>query len=155
MTKAITLCIVSAALGGCVSFNGQMVNAKGEAKNCSTSGGGIGLGMIVGAGVALASNQICESGLKSEGFLLVKDIGKSGIDLKSDEQNQAVVMDAVPPAAPCLKAGDLLAKINDSDTPDLKDAKKALFGKIGSVINVAYKRNEETGECKFALQSEK
>lgn len=151
VTRRILLTLIATALTGCASFNGQMVDANGTPKNCSTTGGGLGLGAVIGATMALASNQACESDLASKGFVLKKDLGKSGIDLDQQIEDKAVVADAKPPAAACIKPGDVLVQIDDIIQPDKTAAKKALFGKAGKPLKIAFVRGETSGSCQLSL----
>lgn len=103
--------LLAVAITGCVSMNGNMVNAEGKTANCSTKGGGIGLGMIIGAAVAATDNQLCESSMRDKGFLHVKAVGKSGITLPIAESDAPVIIASVPPAAPCLVTNDRIIKV--------------------------------------------
>lgn len=135
---------------GCVSMDGRMVNAHGETHDCSTSGGGIGLGMVVGAALAAASNQSCESDAEEKGFILADDVGVSGLSFTSSEE-QVLITAAEPPAYPCVSVGDQVVGIDQKAISSLSDANTAVFKETGDQLRVSLIRSGMEQECEFEL----
>lgn len=149
--KLIVMATFAAAMTGCVSMNGKMVNALGEHHDCTSSGGGFGLGAVIGVAMAAASNASCESSAEEEGFLLVEDVGESGMIIAQSELEYPIVQTAIPPAYPCVQPGDRLTQIDSNTISNLDDAKKAMFKESGIPVLVALSRAEQSIECEFEL----
>ncbi|WP_318508098.1 hypothetical protein [Photobacterium leiognathi] len=149
--KMTTLAILSLALTGCVSMDGRMVNAEGENFDCSTSGGGLGLGMLVGVAAAAISNEVCEATAEEKGFLLLEDVGYAGITLDKDHTLPPLVYSVQEPAAPCVKIGDVLKTINNQLVSNNKEAKKAIFLQEGEDVELTLLRKSSVLSCAFTM----
>jgi S1-C subfamily serine protease len=148
--KTIVLAFVVCFLSACVSMNGKMQNAQGELADCSTSGGGIGLGMVVGAATAAISNSSCESKMREKGFLLTKDVGKHGVGFGSN--TEPVVSDVSEPASSCVSVGDKLTSVNGKPVASALDAKRGLFAKSGDKMSLAMQGTAGDKSCNFTLK---
>lgn len=151
MFRLLLVSALAFILIGCANFDGKMVDAQGNSRDCSTMGGGIGLGAIVGMGAAAISNHSCESTLKERGYVLEKNVGISGITLYQYNVHKVLVDSVSEPALDCVDVGDELVKINDLENPDLIAARKELFGEVGKVIDITYLRDENHGSCQIML----
>lgn len=99
MKKIILITSAALALTGCMSLKTDMVNAKGDFKKCEATGGGLGLGAVVGVALAAASRSSCVSDQKSAGFLEADSAGT--LDVKF------------------LPQGDAKLTVNESNTKDI------------------------------------
>lgn len=138
-------------LSGCISLDGKMVNAEGKRVDCSTSGGGLGLGMIVGAAFAALDNEMCESTAEEKGFLLVDDVGFSGITFDENKTDSVIVSLVSQPAAPCVRIGDRIEEVNHNYIDSVSEAKAAIFQKEGEDIELGLLRDSEKHSCNFTL----
>ena len=136
---------------GCVSMDGKMLNAQGKLYNCSTSGGGLGLGAVIGATAALINNELCEAKAEKNGYLLLEDIGSSGIEINSESSDKVTVKAASEPAAPCVNEGNIIKNINDKKTHTAMDSTTALFGKHGKIIDLLLESNSTSKNCTIQL----
>lgn len=136
---------------GCVSMDGRMVNANGETFDCSTSGGGFGLGMVVGAALAAASNQACESDAEDRGFILHDDVGKTGLTFNNLSGRQVLITASEPPAYPCVLIGDQVLEVDHKAIATLSDAKSAIFKESGDPIHLSISRSGIQQNCEFEL----
>ncbi len=139
-------------LTGCISLDGKMVNAAGEVADCSASGGGFGLGMVVGAAAAAASNQLCESSYEDKGYILHDSVGHTGIDLPKEDEAPPVVLAANEPAAPCIKTGDRLIEVDGSPVTNAISAKRAIFKESGEPVSILAENQEDEVTCSFELK---
>lgn len=151
MKELITLVLFS-LLTGCVSMDGKMLNAHGEEKDCSTSGGGLGLGMVVGAALAATNNQLCESKWEEQGYLVHDNIGNSGINLIKEDQSKPLVASVTTPASNCILAGDTLLSVDNEDVNTVYDAREAMFKESGEQLNILLARNSVQKNCLLSLE---
>ena len=146
MNKKLTKLTVILGLGvigtGCVSMDGRMVNAHGQVHDCSTSGGGFGLGMVVGAAIAAAGNQLCESDAEELGYILHDEVGVSGISFDATLSQEAIVLASEPPAYPCVMEGDRLVQVGQKSVSNLAEAKEAVFKESGDSLSLSLVRAE-------------
>lgn len=133
-------CVASVAaltLTGCITMDGNMVHPDGRSANCTTKGGGLGIGMVIGAAAAAVDNQLCESKFEKEGFVLAKDVGKTGL-VVVDEGGAAVVKAVVDPAksAGCVDAGDKIVSVEGVPTASAQAVRSATFKKAGASVSL-------------------
>lgn len=154
MNKTFKLGLIATAAlvsTGCVTMDGNMIDSAGNTANCSTKGGGVGLGMVVGAAIAAADNQLCESSHRDKGYLLVTKVGVHGIVLPEEPKAAPVTSKVEPPASQCLFAGDRIARVNGTDTADVAAARQALFAPAGTPVSVEVARSNTVQVCQFEL----
>jgi len=150
--KELVPLILLTLLTGCVSMDGKMLNAHGEEKDCSASGGGIGLGMVVGAALAATSNQLCESKWEDQGYLVHDNIGNSGIELAKENQSKPLVTSVSSPASNCILVGDTLLSVDNKDVNTAYDAREAIFKESGEELNILLARNTTQKNCLISLE---
>jgi len=148
--KLLIPVVIFAALGGCASFDGRMVNVNGDQIDCSSSGGGFGLGAVVGVAAAAASNSVCESDAEEKGYVHADHIGESGMDIV-ESNNLVSVRYSKEPASPCVQIGDILKEVDSQQVNSLKDAKTALFKEEGTQVTLALMREQIPVECNIEL----
>ena len=153
--KIVTIFCAAAFMTGCVSMDGRMVNAHGEKVDCSTSGGGIGLGMVVGAAAAAISNEACESEAESKGYLLYEDVGYSGIIFDKSKSDVITVKAAQEPASPCIRSGDIIKSINDKEVLNIREAEQEIFKKYGTLLDFSIDRDAAKFDCVISLAEPK
>jgi S1-C subfamily serine protease len=129
-----------------------MLNAQGDIKDCSSAGGGIGLGMLLGMAIAATSNQLCESEWEEKGYLFFEDIGTTGLVLPEQDKAKPTVLYAEQPAALCVVRGDTLLSVDNKKVDNTKEARKALFKPKGEELNLLLQRKEEQKECLISLE---
>jgi len=149
--KLISIVVTSLMLTACVNMDGKMVNYEGKKADCSTSGGGFGLGMVVGAAIAATNNQLCESKWEDKGFILAEDVGMAGIDFNEDASKPPLIVSVKSPASQCVKSGDLLLSVDGVAVSNILDAKMNIFRASGTELLLALSREEKLSKCPIIL----
>lgn len=130
---------------GCVSFQTDMVDEAGHTKVCEASGGGFGLGALVGVAAAAAMRASCVSDFEDEGYVDRDDAGDLLIDIASKPQGLTVIdVDAQSNAS---KAGvqvlDIILGINGKHPDTVGDARKMIFGDRDENLELELQREEQ------------
>ena len=157
--KRIMMLIIAAAaitsLTGCMSMRTDLVNADGKRDFCEATGGGIGLGAVVGVAAAAASRASCVSDKQKLGYLALDEAGSVGVALPEDPKAAPLVVgvrDGSEAQKAGIRAGDEIVGINDRAPADTRETKAWLFGKIADPVKVALKRLEQ--QLEFLIKRE-
>lgn len=149
MKRVMMLIIAVSAitsLAGCMSMRTDLVNVDGKRDFCEATGGGIGLGAVVGVAVAAASRSSCVSDKQKLGYLALDEAGFVGVVLPEDPKAAPLVVrvrDGSEAQKAGIQAGDEIVSINDRAPADTQETKAWLFGKIADPVKVALKRLEQ------------
>ena len=127
MKKVILITSAALALTGCMSLKTEMVNAKGDFKNCEAMGGGLGLGAVVGVALAAASRSSCVSEQKSGGFLELNSAGT--LDIQFLPQSDAKLTVSASNIKEILM-GDRILAIDQKTITTLEEFKVSAFGPL-------------------------
>ena len=147
--KAGVLAVLCSSLvlqTGCVSFQTDMVDDDGHTKVCEASGGGFGLGALVGVAAAAAMRASCVSDFEDKGYVDRDDAGDLSIDIASKPQGLMVInVDAQSNAS---KAGvqvlDIILGINGKHPDTVEDARKMIFGDRDDKLKLELQREERS-----------
>ncbi len=154
--KLIIVPLCAAILTGCMTFQDKMVAADGKTFDCTSTGGGIGLGFIVGAATAAASKGICVDSYEKLGFIKASEA--STVGLKLEEKEGKVFIKELADGGELdkigVKEGDQLLSINQAVVSSIDGAKKSFFGKKGSTTKVVLLRGTEALELIVKRNSE-
>lgn len=127
---------------GCVSFQTDMVDVEGHTKVCEASGGGFGLGALVGVAAAAAIRASCVDDYEDEGYLDREDAGTLDIEVASNPKGVTVV--DVDEHSNALKAGvqvlDIILGINGKHPKSAVDARAMIFGDRDEKLELELKR---------------
>lgn len=148
--KHVVMLVISlfaiTALSGCMSLRTDLVNVDGKRDFCEATGGGVGLGAVVGVAVAAASRASCVSDKQKLGYLALDEAGYVGVVLPEDPKATPLVVrlrDGSEAQKVGIQEGDEIVSINDHAPADTQEAKAWLFGKIADPVKVALKRFEQ------------
>jgi len=137
MKKIILLTAISFTLTGCMSLKTEMVNAKGDFKNCEATGGGLGLGAVVGVALAAASRSSCVTNQKSIGFLEVDSAGT--LDINFSTQGDAVLTVSESNVKDILE-GDRILEVDHNTVTTPEEFQSAAFGPIDKPVEIKLTR---------------
>lgn len=138
MKNCILIPLVFLLLQSCAAYHQLMVAPTGEIVDCASAGYG-----LIGAVTATANRDQCVESLLSAGYLRIEDAGVIGIELREDDS--LVILKVIPgsPAAKGgIKPGDKINKIDNVLITTKLDARKMLFGKAGTWVNVEVQRGK-------------
>ncbi|QZA81466.1 PDZ domain-containing protein [Deefgea piscis] len=146
--KLLIVPICVAILTGCMTFQDAMVASDGKTFNCESTGGGIGLGAIIGVAAAAASKGICVNSYEKLGY--IKATEASTVGLKLEEKEGKVFIKELGDGGELekvgVKEGDQLLSVNQDSISTIDGAKKSFFGKKGSIVKVVLLRGDEALE---------
>ena len=139
---AVTVAASVAALGGCASYDEQLVDASGREGRCEMTGvGGIGMRQAR-EGVA-----VCRETLNALGFIDRDRVGDLGIETIRPDAGYLSI-DRVTPASSAashgVEAGDALLSINGRRVNHVVDARRGLFGRAGDSARVEVMQGDLT-----------
>ncbi|PPD22873.1 MAG: hypothetical protein CTY22_05180 [Methylomonas sp.] len=143
LNRIILTSLIAICLSGCVSLRTDMVNADGQQDNCQVTGGGLGLGAVIGIGSAYIARSSCVSDMESLGYLAIDEAGFPGFSLSEQGTARAEiqsVVDGTDAKLNGLAPGDLVVSVNNVPVKDVNEAKKKLFGPIEEAVNIAILR---------------
>ncbi len=131
--------LAGAALTGCASFSTEMINANGILKRCESSGGGVGLGAIVGAGSAAVMRSNCVTSYSDAGYLEFNEAGSLRVHAERREQGFYIKKSFVDG----IVEGDVITDIDGQLPSDFEGFKKIIFGKLSEDISLTIFRGDK------------
>lgn len=129
--------LAGVVLTGCASFCTEMINANGVLKRCESSGGGFGLGAIVGAGSAAVMRSNCVSNYSDAGYLEFNEAGSLRVHAERQEQGFYIKKSYVDEVV----EGDVITSINGQLPDDFSGFKKIIFGKLSEDLSLTIVRD--------------
>ena len=145
MMKKVICLGLALVLTGCATFSEKMVSADGSVKDCSASGGGWGIGMLLGMGIAATQKHLCVNQMEKNGYLVAAQAGWTGLRLK--DVDGAIKVSAVDAnssaAAQGMMAADRIVSIDGNQPANASAAQKMLFGKPGTSVRLTIVRQDQ------------
>jgi len=137
MKKTLLITAAALAMTGCMSLKTEMVNAKGDFKNCEATGGGLGLGAVVGVALAAASRGSCVSEQKEDGFLEADAAGTLNIQFLSQTDAKLIVSKS---SVTNILAGDRILALDGKEITTQEEFHSAAFGPLENPVKLKIAR---------------
>lgn len=149
------LVCVGLSLVGCASFDQELVDWRGQVHRCNQSGIG-----VIGARMALDTNERCMSSLEQLGYVKAELHGQSGLVLATNAnayEKHGPIIQSVTDNSPAqlagAKAGDYLLKVNGEIVHDVQQARRLMFGAVGTELVIEAQRGFLTTTYTLRLES--
>ena len=110
-------------LPGCVSLKTDMINADGTIRNCEASGGGLGLGAVIGVGSAMISRELCVDSYEESGFIELEDAGTIQVQVENHNNGVSIISTKNKD----LLIGDVINKINGNLLKSSEEFRSLVF----------------------------
>lgn len=142
MKRLISIISAAVLLTGCMSLKTEMVNANGTFKDCAATGGGLGLGAVVGVAIAAAARSGCVNDQKEGGFLEAEHAGTLHVKFaaSTDEAPLTVSESRING----IQTGDQIVAINGKAVATSEEFQSAVFGPIDQSVEVKIIRTGTT-----------